>query len=347
MAGSPLLRRSALALLLALVAASGVAQGAPPALAALSTAIPTQSLGDRGTDVATLQQLLHHHLTSQPPAPTSGRTVIVRGVNPLVITVDGVFGPSTREAVRVFQLSRELPVTGVVDPATWARLVVPISSGATGDAVVALQRLLREKRAASVPLDGVFGPSTKTAVSAFQQHLGLAATGAADATTWRGLVWHFELPRFSASALCDYSVGNGPANWGTAETTAVIEKAGAAMVVAGYGRVAVGDVSFEHGGDIPGHETHERGLDADLRPMRGANDQCTARTNWRLTTYDRSATRALVKAIRAAAPGHIKLIYFNDPVLVGEGLTTYSSGHDDHLHLRICEAVHVDPRYRC
>jgi murein endopeptidase len=119
------------------------------------------------------------------------------------------------------------------------------------------------------------------------------------------------------------------------------------MVVAGYGRVAVGDVSFEHGGDIPGHETHERGLDADLRPMRGANDQCTARTNWRLTTYDRSATRALLKAIRAAAPGHIKLIYFNDPVLVGEGLTTRSDGHDDHLHVRLCEAVHVDPRYRC
>ena len=35
--------------------------------------------------------------------------------------------------------------------------------------------------------------------------------------------------------------------------------------------------------------------------------------------YDRGATRALIKAIRAAAPGHIKVIYFNDPVLIREG----------------------------
>ncbi len=84
--------------------------------------------------------------------------------------------------------------------------------------------------------------------------------------------------------------------------------------------MAVGDIGFEHGGDIPGHETHEQGLDVDLRPMRDAENQCSNGTDYRQTAYDRAATRALIREIRAAAPGHVKVIYFNDPVLIGEGL---------------------------
>jgi hypothetical protein len=168
-----------------------------------------------------------------------------------------------------------------------------------------------------------------------------------DGGTWRALVWHFELPRFSSSAVCDYSSGNGPANWGTAETIAGVEAAGSWVVAHGYGRIAVGDVSFEHGGAIPGHVTHRLGLDADVRPLRKANDQCTARTRWTYSTYDRAATRGFVKAIRALSPGQVKLIYFNDPVLISEGLTTWSSGHDDHLHVRFCEPASPDVAYRC
>ncbi|HSL32952.1 MAG TPA: penicillin-insensitive murein endopeptidase [Candidatus Limnocylindrales bacterium] len=340
-------RRSGLALVMALLALAGAGPASPPvAVAAIPTSFPNLSQGDRGTNVATVQQLIRHH-QSPRAGSTGARTVVVGAVNPAVAPIDGVFGTSTTAAVRAFQGSRALLATGVVDAVTWQHLVVQLSSGATGDAVVALQRLLVEKRGAAVPPDGIFGAATRAAVAAFQGHMGLAATGSADAATWRALVAHFELPRFSASALCDYSVGNGPANWGTAGTIAVVEAAGAAMVGAGFGRVAVGDVSFEHGGDIPGHETHERGLDADLRLMRHANDQCTARSNWRLTSYDRAATRALVKAIRAAAPGHVKLVYFNDPVLVGEGLTTSFAGHDDHLHVRLCEVSYPLPAYRC
>jgi peptidoglycan hydrolase-like protein with peptidoglycan-binding domain len=347
MAGSPALRRSGFALAAALLVLAGVAPaGPPPALAAIATSFSVQGEGDRGSDVLAVQRLLRFHQAPRAAA-TGGRTVVVGAVNPVVAPIDGVFGPSTAAAVRAFQGSRGLPATGVVDAATWERLVVPLSTGATGDAVMALQRLLVEKRGATVPLDGVFGASTRSAVVAFQAHMSLAATGAVDIPTWRAIVWHFELPRFSAAALCDYSVGNGAANWGTAEAAAVLEAAGAAMVGAGYGRVAVGDVSFEHGGDIPGHDTHERGLDADLRLMRRANDQCTARSSWRFGSYDRAATRALVVAIRAAAPGRVKLVYFNDPVLVGEGLTTRLEGHDDHLHVRLCEVSYPLPAYRC
>ncbi|MCL2212414.1 MAG: peptidoglycan-binding protein, partial [Oscillospiraceae bacterium] len=38
------------------------------------------------------------------------------------LRADGVFGPATANAVREFQRTFELPVTGVVDPATWSRI---------------------------------------------------------------------------------------------------------------------------------------------------------------------------------------------------------------------------------
>ncbi len=323
------------------------ATAAAPVLAGIATFDRVQSLGDRGTDVATIQQLFRHHQDGPGPTPASGRTVTVRAIDPLVLPIDGIYGARTELAVRAFQASRGLPETGTVDAETWGRLIVPLSQGAEGHAVVALQRLLREKVGPTVPTDGVFGPATTSAVKAFQAHMGLPQTGVADAATWRALVWHFELPRFAPSSLCDNSTGNGPANWGTAEMTSTLEAAGAAMVAAGYGRVVVNDVSFEHGGDIAGHETHEVGLDADLRPMRKANDQCSFGTRWNLPSYDRAATRELVKAIHAATPGHVKLIFFSDPVLIGEGLTTYHSAHDDHLHVRLCEAWFPDRRYRC
>ena len=333
-------------LALALVGLLALAGASAPALAAISTFYRTQSLGDRGTDVATIQQLIREYQTTDPP-PSGGRTVTVRAVNPLVVPIDGIFGAKTTDGIRAIQASHRLAETGVVDAATWEALAISIGPGATGDAVFAVQRLLREKVAAAVPTDGVYGAATTAAVKAFQAHIGLTQTGSVNAATWRALVWHFELPRFSPSGLCDYSSGNGPANWGTAEMISTLEAAGAAMVAVGFGRVAVGDVSLEHGGDIPGHLRHEVGLEADLRPMRKANDQCSHPSQWNLTTYDRAATRSLVQAIRAATPGHVKVILFNDPVLISEGLTTYQSAHDDHLHVMLCEASFSDPRYRC
>jgi hypothetical protein len=195
---------------------------------------------------------------------------------------------------------------------------------------------------------GGFGSATQAAVIAFQRHMGQPATGIADTTTWRSLVWHYEAPRFTSTSLCDYSVGNGPANWGTAMATAVLESVGRAVWSQGFGRVAVGDVSFEHGGRIPGHDTHRVGLDVDVRPLRKANDQCSvAGTSWRSTSYDRTATRAMIKRFRADAGGHVRLIYFNDPVLIGEGWTTWFSGHDDHVHVRFCETTHPLAAYDC
>jgi peptidoglycan hydrolase-like protein with peptidoglycan-binding domain len=319
---------------------------AAPVAAAIGGAFPVQSAGDRGTDVVAIQELFRHHQGSSAGSPST-RGVTTGARNPIVVEVDGIFGASTVTAIRAFQSSRGLPITGIVDEATWSALIVPIGPGATGNAVRALQLELREKRGAtSVPIDGVYGAATTTAVTAFQAHMGLAQTGSMNAATWRALVWHYELPRFSSAALCDYDPPAN-ANWGSAELVSTLETAGRAMVQAGYGRLPIGDLSYEHGGDHPEHNTHEVGLDADVRMMRKANDQCSSPSNWRLAAYDRAATRALVLAVRAATPGHVKEILFNDPQLIAEGLTVFRADHDDHLHIRLCEAGHPLSLYRC
>jgi hypothetical protein len=43
----------------------------------------------------------------------------------------------------------------------------------------------------------------------------------------------------------------------------------------------------------------------------------------------------------------VKLIFFNDPTLIAEGLTTHWDNHDNHLHVRYCEKVHPNSLYAC
>jgi peptidoglycan hydrolase-like protein with peptidoglycan-binding domain len=330
MPSRPQLRRVVARLLApASVAAIGVLLLAGPAVAAWpDERYPVQSLGDRGTDVIAIQLLLRQ--LGHP------------------LTVTGLYDAATVTEVKALESASKLPVDGIADARVWLVLGVRVEPGMRGEAVRALQRELNEKRGTSLPVDGVFGSQTRAAVLAFQRHASIGQTGVVGPVTWKALVWHFERPRFiKATMLCDYSVGNAAANWATASAIAHLEIASAAVGAKGYGRVAVGDAGFEHGGDIPGHMTHEVGLDVDIRPMRHSHDQCSGGTNWRLGTYDRAATRVLIRAIRAAAPGHVKLIYFNDPVLIREGMTTWFAGHDDHLHIRYCQALYPDAMYRC
>ena len=49
---------------------------------------------------------------------------ILAQFDPLIpfVTLDGIYGPATRQAVRSFQTAQEIPVTGTVDTATWNAL---------------------------------------------------------------------------------------------------------------------------------------------------------------------------------------------------------------------------------
>ena len=306
-------------LVLSLAGADVASAGAP--------IYPHQSAGNRGSDVRAVQGLLRHH----------GATTL---------RISGVFDPPTVTALRDFQDVHALRVTGMVDAATWLKLIVRLRPGATGEAVMVVQRQLNDKRRSGLTVDGTLAGATLTAVRSFQRHAYLAVTGIVDAATWRQLLGHYELPQFG-KWMCGYQVGNGPAHWGTGAAIGQVRAAAVSLVNRGYSRIAIGDVGFEHGGDIPGHESHERGLDVDIRIMRRDDRQCQWGGTYRMAVYDRTATRALVKAIRATAPGHVKLIYFNDPVLIREGLTRWYAGHDDHVHVRFCERVYPLSTYDC
>lgn len=287
-----------------------------PAQAFSQAAFPLASNGNRGTDVVALQHLLAAH----------GRTV----------TVDGVFGSGTQSAVVGFQQSKGLTADGIVGPATWGALAITVRQGDNGPAVKAVQALLNAKRGSGLTVDGAFGPATDSAVRTFQSHAGIGVDGVVGPTTWKNLLWHYENINFGAGTMCAQSPdGNASAHWATAGAVGQMEAAAAVFAGTGNGRLPVGDAGFEHGGDIPGHASHEVGMDIDVWPIRTDSAQCTAgRITWQSGTYDRAATRWLVQEIRANAPGHVELIFFNDPQLISEGLTTSYPNHDNHLHIR-------------
>jgi peptidoglycan hydrolase-like protein with peptidoglycan-binding domain len=295
------------------VAVATVAGLAAPSHAFAQAAFHTQSNGNRGVDVLAVQYLLQSH--------------------GITVTPDGVFGSGTAAAVRGFQSSRGLTADGIVGPQTWSALVQTVRQGSSGPAVRAVQAQLNKKRRLGLAVDGVFGAGTASAVRTFQSHAGIAADGVVGPTTWRNLIWHYAYPSFAG--MCDKDPdGNGAANWGTGSTIGQLEAA-VTRFGGGNGPVPLGDIGFEHGGDIPGHASHEVGVDVDVWPIRTDSAQCTAgRITWQSSTYDRAATRALVQAIRATAPGQVALIFFNDPTLISEGLTSSYPNHDNHLHIR-------------
>lgn len=324
------MRRSVLSAGCVLAALTMLFVQAIPANGYANAFFHTQSQSNRGADVLAIQYLLQ----------AAGQTSV---------PADGVFGTSTANGVRAFQTARGLGVDGIVGPQTWAALAPTIREGSTGPAVRALQVELNAKRRLSLAVDGIYGAGVRSAVTGFQTHAGIGADGVVGPTTWRNLVWHYDYPDLSAG-ICDQNPdGNGTAaNWATAAAIAQLEQGVRSFVATGQGQVPLGDAGFEHGGTIPGHGSHDNGMDIDIWPIRTDNGQCTAgRITWQSATYDRAATRQLAQAIRNAAPGHVKLIFFNDPTLIGEGLTTQYPNHDNHLHVRYCEKVHPNSLYDC
>ena len=56
-----------------------------------------------------------------------------------------------------------------------------------GPAVLELQTMLEERGHIPGPIDGVFGPMTRSAVAGFQNASGLDESGTVDQATWDGL----------------------------------------------------------------------------------------------------------------------------------------------------------------
>ena len=101
--------------------AAGIVAG--PVLAALGGPYPVQSLGDRGTDVAALQELLRHHVRQGGTSGTGIRGVSGGERSLSTIEVRGIYGAMTVAAVKGFQSTHGLPVTGIALETTWMTIV--------------------------------------------------------------------------------------------------------------------------------------------------------------------------------------------------------------------------------
>jgi transglycosylase-like protein with SLT domain/putative peptidoglycan binding protein len=110
--------------------------------------------------------------------------------------IDGILGPQTDRAVRAFQRRRGLAADGVTGPRTRAKLGKygrPLFGhrlmrrGMVGWDVSVLQFLLARHGARPRGIDGVYGPSTQTAVRRFQSRAGLSADGLVGPATTRAL----------------------------------------------------------------------------------------------------------------------------------------------------------------
>src|ERR1043166_598347 len=107
-------------------------------------------------------------------------------------TIDGFTGPSTTAAVKRFQRRRGLQPTGNVDSRTRRALgrygshllgSRPLTRGAAGWDVAALQFLLAWHGFPSSTIDGGLGMHTEKALRGFQRGAGLSVDGVAGVTT--------------------------------------------------------------------------------------------------------------------------------------------------------------------
>ena len=103
------------------------------------------------------------------------------------VVVDGIYGKQTDRAVKAVQRRNGIVASGELNNATWEALVVPLKYGAQGEAVRALQTLLRREEY-DVPVNGKFGPATRAATKKFQNVRGLASDGIVGKQTWCMLV---------------------------------------------------------------------------------------------------------------------------------------------------------------
>ncbi|HET7628625.1 MAG TPA: peptidoglycan-binding protein [Bacillales bacterium] len=112
---------------------------------------------------------------------STGRYVtrLERNLNGLALNYNGFvvdrrFDGRTRDAVRNFQDRFRLAPDGIVGPITWRVLL---------DNVRAVQSLLRSRGFSPGPVDGWYGPMTRSAVLRFQAANGLRQTGIVDPRT--------------------------------------------------------------------------------------------------------------------------------------------------------------------
>ncbi len=76
----------------------------------------------------------------------------------------------------------------------------------------------------------------------------------------------------------------------------------------------------------PRHQTHTHGNCVDIRPIRDSGNQPV---EWSHGNYNRSQTRNLLNLLKEMGA---ESVYFNDPQMISDGLSSRMGGHDNHIH---------------
>jgi hypothetical protein len=132
------------------------------------------------------------------------------------------------------------------------------------------------------------------------------------------------LPQMSGNGY--YSYSGDTRQWGTATAISSIVDACRGFSAAQGVEAGVGDISLQAGGQMPPHQSHQLGREADFRPVR--SDSKALPVTIQDAKYSRDRTAALVKALQDT--GHVRKILFNDTTIPG---VTPFEGHDNHLHV--------------
>lgn len=106
-------------------------------------------------------------------------------------TQDGIWGPKTEAAVKVFQSRHGLTADGIWGPKSDAAGFPPASPAPVGSALIrAVQQKLKSNYplyAGNLVVDGIQGPKTTAAIKEFQRRSGLTADGIVGPRTRRAL----------------------------------------------------------------------------------------------------------------------------------------------------------------
>lgn len=133
------------------------------------------------------------------------------------ISITGVFGNETKNAVIAFQKSQNLPQTGIVNDVTWNEIYrdfrgivttviepggarktfIPFAGttlqvGSSGEEVTTLQQYLNNissvyENISPVAVTGEFNQATMNSVMQYQKEFGLKVTGTVDRATWNSI----------------------------------------------------------------------------------------------------------------------------------------------------------------
>lgn len=212
-----------------------------------------------------------------------------------------------------------------------------------------VQQSLNQIMNAGLAVDGISGPLTRAAIRSFQQSRKLAVDGIVGPITEAALVaagapkppqtgggtrpgpQPAVNARLPSPGQGYYSYKPGTNQYGLPETIRALQTIGAQWNRAHPSgpRIGIGDISLQGGGPMPGHASHQKGVDIDIRIVR--NDGQEAPVTYQNSAYSRTLTQELVNIIRANGVLRVQYVFFNDPRVTGVQKWPH---HDDHLHVR-------------